>query len=136
MNKRKLSLKKYGISNKRYKELCGFCEQYPEWIEELKSYTGIKGRKEITGMPLEKYNNSDQTGNTAIKRIELEEKCKLITDTAMEAAPDLWRYIIKSVCYEVPFLYLQNVEEMPCSRATFFDLKRYFFFCLDRNKKF
>ena len=31
MNKRDLKLDKYGISPKRYKELCGFCEQYPEW---------------------------------------------------------------------------------------------------------
>ena len=36
MNKRQLNLEKYGISGKRYKELCGFCEQYPEWKNQLK----------------------------------------------------------------------------------------------------
>ena len=39
MNKRNLVLDKYGISGKRYKELCGFCEQYPEWLSELKAHS-------------------------------------------------------------------------------------------------
>lgn len=31
------TLKKYGISQKRYKELKGFCEQYPEFLQELRN---------------------------------------------------------------------------------------------------
>ena len=50
-NKRKLSLSKYGISNKRYKELCGFCEQYPEWKDELRYKTSTIKSVEITDIP-------------------------------------------------------------------------------------
>ncbi len=135
MNKRKLNLEKYGISGKRYKELCGFCEQYPEWINELKYKKDTVASREITDMPIPPHNNSDQTGNLAVRRYELQKKCELIEQTAIEADADLYQYIIKSICYEVPVHYLQVVEGMACSTSAFYDKRRYFFYLLDKNKK-
>lgn len=109
MRKRTLNLNKYGISSKRYKELCGFCEQLPEWEKEIKKETNERKK-------------------------ELEEKINMITKTAYDADCDLGEYIIKSVCYEVPFNYLQAVEEMPCSAAAFSDARRYFFYLLDKKR--
>ena len=135
MNKRTLNLKEHGISGKRYKELCGFCEQYPEWLTELKYHTDTVKGQEMTDVPIPPHNNSDKTGNLAVRRHELQEKCELIERTAKEADNELSQFIIKSVCFEVPVRYLQTVEEMPCSMATFYDKRRYFFFLLDKNKK-
>lgn len=135
MNKRKLVLDEYGISGKRYKELCGFCEQYPEWKSELRYNTHTVKAKVITDMPLAPHNNSDATGDLAIKRMELERKCRIVEETAMQADMSLADYLIKSVCYEVPYTYLSTVEEMPCSRSAFYDARRYFFYLLDRNKE-
>lgn len=134
MNKRNLNLEKYGISGKRYKELCGFCEQYPEWINELKFKRDTVKSVEITDMPIY-HSNSDATGNLAIRRTDLTEKCKLIEETARQASEDLAQYIIKAVCYEVPVTYLISCEDMPCSKAAFYDKRRYFFYLLDQNKK-
>lgn len=134
MNKRNLNLEKYGISGKRYKELCGFCEQYPEWINELKFKNDTVKSVEITDMPIY-HSNSDATGNLAIRRTDLTEKCKLIEETARQASEDLAQYIIKAVCYEVPVTYLISCENMPCSKAAFYDTRRYFFYLLDQNKK-
>lgn len=134
MNKRNLNLEKYGISGKRYKELCGFCEQYPEWKNELRARTDTVKSVEITDEPIY-HSNSDSTGNLAIRRVELQEKCELIEKTAKQASKDLCLYIIKSVCYEVPVTYLIACEDMPCSKAAFYDARRYFFFLLDQNKK-
>ena len=135
MNKRNLVLDKYGISGTRYKELCGFCEQYPEWLRELKHKTHTVGSPEITDMPIPPHSNASKTEQLAVRRAELEEKCKLIEQTAIQASGDLYQYIIKSVCYEVPYTYLQTVEEMPCSRSAFYDARRYFFYLLDQNKR-
>lgn len=135
MDKRKLVLKQYGISDKRYKELCGFCEQYPEWIAELKYNKDTVKSKTITDMPISFGCNIDQTGDLAIKRSELQEKCNLIEETARQASPELSKYIIQSVCYEFPLAYLQTILGMPCSRTTFYDKRRYFFFLLDKKKK-
>lgn len=133
MNKRELNLEKYGISGKRYKELCGFCEQYPEWKNQLKYNKNTVKSLEITDMPIT-HNNSDATGNLAIKRIVLEKKCKLIEETAKQAGEDLSQYIIKSVCYEVPVTYLIACEGMPLGKSAFYEMRRYFFFLLDQNK--
>jgi hypothetical protein len=135
MNKRNLVLDKYGISGKRYKELSGFCEQYPEWKSELKNKNHTVKCVEITDMPISRSGNSDQTGRLAIRRAELQEKCDLIENTALQASEDLANFIIKSVCYEVPFAYLETIEEIPCSRSAFYDARRYFFYLLDKNKK-
>lgn len=134
MNKRNLNLEKYGISGKRYKELCGFCEQYPEWKKQLKYSNDTVKSIEITDMPIT-HNNSDTTGNLAMKRYELEKKCALIEDTARQTSDDLSQYIIKSVCYEVPVTYLIACEEMPISKSAFYEMRRYFFYLLDQNKK-
>ena len=88
MNKRNLNLEKYGISGKRYKELCGFCEQYPEWVKQLKYNNDTVKGIEITDMPVT-HNNSDVTGNLAITRTILEEKCRMIEETAEQAGNDL-----------------------------------------------
>ena len=133
MNKRNLVLDKYGIGGARYKELCGFCEQYPEWKAKLRHKKNSIKSVEITDMPIT-HGNSDQTGNLAIMRVGLEEKCKLIEETAKMASPDLDKYIIASVCERLPLSYLQTMMEMPCSRATFYDIRRYFFYLLDQNK--
>ncbi len=134
MNKRKLNLEKYGISGKRYKELCGFCEQYPEWVGELKYSKDTVKSVEITDMPIY-HSNSDATGNLAIKRSDLETKCRLIEETAGQAGKELSQYIIKSVCYEVPVNYLIACEEMPISKSAFYEMRRYFFYLLDINKR-
>lgn len=136
MNKRELKLEKYGISGKRYKELCGFCEQYPEWIDELKYKTNTLKTKQIDGMPASEGGNSDQTGNLAVRRVGLQKNCDLIEKTAFQASPELYQYIIKSVCYEEPFWYLRDIMGIPCGRHMFYDCRRYFFFLLDHNKKF
>lgn len=135
MNKRNLRLDKYGISSKRYKELCGFCEQYPEWVEELKSNTNTVKSAGVSGMPVSHSGTSDQTVVLVMRRAELQKRCKLIEDTAFQANADLHEYIIRSVCYEEPVRYLQMIKGMACSAAAFYDARRYFFYLLDQNKK-
>lgn len=134
MDKRKLKLDNYGISSKRYKELCGFCEQYPEWKAKLENDTNTMKSKVITDMPITFGGKSDPTSDLAINRALLQKKCDLIEDVARKASNDLWTYIIDSVCYEFPLSYLQTIKNMPCSRAAFYDVRRYFFYLLDKYK--
>lgn len=134
MNKRDLKLDKYGISPKRYKELCGFCEQYPEWKNFLKFNVSPLKSVEITDMPGVPYATGDQTGNTAIKCADYEHKCALIERIAKKVDEDMWEFLIKAICYEVPVSYLESFEEMPMSKSVFYDRRRYFFYLLDKEK--
>ena len=88
MDKRKTSLKKYGISSKRYKELCGFCEQYPEWKQELAFNNSTVKSQSLTGMPAMTNSLSDETADLAIKRVAIQKKIDLIEKTAKEASPE------------------------------------------------
>ena len=135
MKKRALTLQKYGISSKRYKELCGFCEQYPEWKKELLELEPSVKSQRIDGMPYSQTNNiSDETAVLAIKRTALLNKIELVEETAKEASQEMWEYIIKSACYEQPFWYLRDVAKIPMSQATFSDRRRYFFYLLSKKR--
>ncbi len=133
-NKRSLKLDDYGISSKRYKELCGFCEQYPEWRDELTYKKDTVKSKQITDMPLA-TSGEDATAALAIRRTELQAKCELIEQTAIQTDSVLYPYIIKSVTEEVPCWYLEDMMGMPCCRKDFYAARRYFFFLLDKNKR-
>lgn len=135
MNKRKLKLVNYGISGHRYKELCGFCEQYPEWKEELRYKVDTVKSKQITDMPLSPHNNSDVTSDLVIRRIEIAKKVKLIEDTALEADSYMFPFLISHICYGASVTYLKLHDGMPMSERAFYDLRRYFFYLLDKNKK-
>lgn len=111
------TLKKDGlwIGQKRYKELCGFCEQYPEWRRRMGSM--------------------ERDGDRGPEYGRMERDCRMVEDAAREAAEDLWQYMIKAVCYEVPLTRLLTVDGMPMSKSTFFERRRKFFWILDGLKK-
>jgi len=134
MNKRNLKLDKYGISSKRYKELCGFCEQYPEWKKQIGnvSYLSAVQYKHTPGNP--NRGTSDTTGNMAVKMAIFDNNCKLIEKVAKQADSEFWEFLIKSVCYEVPVTYLISYEGMPLGKSAFYERRRYFFYLLDREK--
>lgn len=133
-NRRKLKLKDYGISEKRYKELCGFCEQYPEWKDELKYKKDTLKSKQITDMPLS-TEVSNATESLIVKREYLRKKCELIEQTAKEADAELSQYIIKSVCYNEPYWYLRDIMGIPCNQTDFYAARKNFFYILNKNKK-
>ena len=134
LNKRKLKFDDYGISGKRFKELSGFCEQYPDWKKELAYLTDAVKSPQADSIGTFGGDTSDTTANLAIRRQSLSEKCKLIENTAIQASEELAEYIIKNVCFELPLRYLICVEGMPCSERAFYDKRRYFFYLLDKNK--
>jgi len=133
-NKRDLKLDKYGISGHRYGELKNYCLQYTEWRDELTYKTDSIKSKRITDMPVS-TSGEDATLTLALRRIELEEKCRLIEQTAIETDANLYQYIIKSVTEEVPCWYLEQIMGMPYCRKDFYAARRYFFFLLNKNKR-
>ena len=61
-------------------------------------------------------------------------KCKLIEQTAMETDSELYQYIIKAVTNEyVTYKYLQTIMNIPCSRNTYYDRRRKFYYLLSKK---
>lgn len=133
MNKRDLTLDKYGISKKRYRELKYFCEQYPEWKNAVANQTYLSAVT-YDGMP-HSANIGDPTQAKAMNFSEKSAHIDLIDSVAVSAAGDMWVWLIRNICYEVPVDWLILSERMPMSKAQFYDYRRYFFFLLDQKRR-
>lgn len=128
----KLSKKNpYYISEHRYLELKHYCLQLPEWEKELRE-TGsfLKGieYKDQVQAPL-----SDPTSSIAIRRLELMSNIYLIKNVCRLADPELSDYIFESVTRGRSYEYLQTKLNIPCSRNTFYDRYRRFFWLLSKE---
>lgn len=134
MSKRNLKLDGYGISRKRYKELCGFCEQYPDWKKEITSHAYISAVQYGDEPKPSNHDNSDTTAKHALKMLKYKRNVDLIEKVAKMADEEFWEYLIKSICYEVPINYLISEEGMGLSQSAFYNRRRYFFYLLDIEK--
>lgn len=126
---------KYYIDKHRYYELKHFCLQYNEW---KKAYA-LCNESIIFASSVEKLPSSntpsDLTAKYAIKRAYYGKRIKLIEDTAKRTDDFLYPYILKAVTEGVSYTYLKTKLEMPCSRDTYYNRYRRFFWllCQERN---
>lgn len=125
---------KYYIDKHRYYELKHFCLQYNEW---KKAYAlcneSIIFTSNMENIP---SNNtpSDLTAKYAIKRASYGKRIKLIEDMAKQSDEFLYPYILKAVTEGLSFTYLKSRLEMPCSRDTYYDRYRRFFWLLSQER--
>lgn len=69
-----------------------------------------------------------------MRRAELRRKCELIEQTAIEADPEIYEYIIKGVSNDwATYPYMQTVMKIPCSRNTYYNRRRKFFWLLSKK---
>ena len=121
---------KYHLSKHRYLELKHFCLQYPEWKEKLREINDISAAwigNEVSGdLP-------NETERLAIERAVLTRKIDLVEQTCMKTDKQLWFYILVGVTEEQPFVYLQNMMDIPCGKNMYYDRYRRFYWLMDQN---
>lgn len=128
---RPINKDKYGISKHKFLQAYHFCMQYNEWKDELKYKVDTVRSSENDGMPRGKGGTSNPTEQIAIKRAELEKKCEIVEKTAIEAAPDIYQWIIKAVTNEgITYTYLQEYMNIPCGKKLYYDRRRKFYYLL------
>lgn len=136
MNRRIITYKRLDMTPARQKELRYFCSQYQEWKDKLEVLYPSTKSQSIDGMPYSRTNNiNDETSDIAIKRMRLVEKIEMIENSAKEASPEFWQYIIKSVCYQKSYGYLKGSLEIPLSEAAFRDRVKMFLSILNKKRK-
>lgn len=131
----KLSPKnKYWIDQHRYYELKHFCLQYPEW---RKAYSEFEDPS-IPLSVIERFptNNlpGDPTAKRALMKLVFSERIKLIEKAAMEADVYLYAYILKGVTEGFSYTYLKTKLGIPCSKDTYYDRYRKFFWLLSNYR--
>ena len=127
---------KWWISKHRFLELYHYCLQYKEWKDE---YESLDGKKSINydGMP-HGTNTGDPTYDLAVRRVELKNKIQMVQMTSHETDIALQKYILEGVTNEnATFEYLYFKMGMPCSRNTYYERRKKFYWLLDKhlNKK-
>lgn len=126
---------KYYIDKHRYYELKHFCLQYSDWKKAYTSctesiiFTTSIERESSSNIP------SDITAKYAIKRAYYAERIKIVEQMALEADDFLFPYILRGVTEGLSFTYLKTKLEIPCSRDTYYDRYRKFFWLLSEARK-
>ena len=126
---------KYWIEKHRYYELKHFCLQYPIWKKKCSEIKIASSRPsdELTSIGRSGY--SDPTGNQAVNIAMYSDWIKLVEGIASVVDPGLYDYILKGVTENVSYTYLRAKHNIPCSRNTYYDRYRRFFWLLDAKKK-
>ena len=125
---------RYWIDKHRHYELKHFCLQYPLWkrtyaaIDELSSSLTGLGGVSSSNLP------SDPTFKCVMKKAYYLERIGLIEQAAREADEDLYLYILKAVTEDLSYTYLKAKLEIPCSRDTYYDRYRRFFWLLSEAR--
>lgn len=126
---------KYWIDKHRHYELKHFCLQYPIWKRTYAALLDLSiASSYMTGMP-SGGGLSDTTAKSAIRRTFYADKIKLVEETAKEADPYLYEYILKAVTEGLSYTYLRTILEMPCGRDMFYDRYRRFFWLLSEARQ-
>lgn len=130
-----LSVKnKYWIDKHRYYELKHFCLQYLSWknahaaINELSRTSSGFEYNPSSGGP------SDPTAKYAIRKAHYSKRIKMVEKAAMEADEYLYLYILKGVTEGLSYTYLKSKLDIPCSRDTYYDRYRRFFWLLSESR--
>lgn len=122
---------KYWIDKRRYYELKYFCLQYPLWKH---AYDILDGTR-LSSYDLTSVANSlpgDPTGKCAEERLIYLERMILIEQTANKADPDLGEYILAAVTQGLTYETCKTRFDIPCSRDTYYDRYRKFFWLLNK----
>lgn len=123
---------RYWMEKHRYYELKHFCLQYPGWKKE---YTALLRIPSSLQAPANSNDISDPTQVMAEKRLHYREKIELVEHTALEADSILARYLLCGVTDGMPYDILKLKLEIPCSRDSYYDLYRRFFWLLDKYRE-
>lgn len=126
---------RYWIDKHRHYELKHFCLQYPSWkrtyaaIDELSSSLTGLGNISSSNLP------GDPTVKCVMRKAYYLERISLIEQAAREADEDLYLYILKAVTEDLSYTYLKARLDIPCSRDTYYDRYRRFFWLLSESRK-
>lgn len=123
---------KYWIDKHRHYELKHFCLQYPEW---KKTYNSSPSVSLSTAIEATRSNmHSDSTFKEVMRRKRYLERIELIEQVAREADGSLHNYILKGVTEGLSYTHLKHKLDIPCSKDTYYDRYRRFFWLLDKTR--
>lgn len=124
---------RYWLEKHRYYELKHFCLQYPIWKKAYLDLDGFGSRP--TEVAIFSNLHSDPTARCAAIRLFYLKKMEMVEQTAIAADSDLTSYILKGVTEGWSYNSLKARFEIPCSKDTYYDRYRRFFWLLNKERQ-
>ena len=121
---------RYWIDKHRYYELKHFCLQYHIWKRTYAALTELRPVSNLEKIP-SGNTVSDPTAKQALRRAYYSDRIDMIESAAYDADNILGEYILRGVTEGLSYTYLKSKLGIPCSRDTYYDRYRKFFWLLD-----
>lgn len=125
---------KYYLPKHTYLTCIHYALQYRDWKASLDANRDTRGAIRYDKDKIQAGNDYDSTSETAIRMVEIEDKCKVI-DKCINLACDsssLEKYLRLGVCYG--FTYYQLIDEgMPCGKNMYYDIRQRFYYELSKK---
>lgn len=126
---------KYWIERQRYYELKHFCLQYPQWKKAYMALDGYSRTVDKLSTPEKHKIPGNPTADCVEARAFYLDRMQLLERTATNTDEYLASYILKGVTEGVSYDYLNTRLNIPCSKDTYYDRYRKFFWLLDSLRK-
>lgn len=124
---------KYYLPKHTYLTCLHYALQYRDWKAELDANRDTRGaiRYDKDKVQTSGY---DSTSETAIRMIEISDKCALVEDCITTACDgsNLDRWLKLGVCYGFTFYQLQD-NKIPCGRKMYSNIKQRFYYELSKK---
>lgn len=125
---------KYWVEKHRYYELKHFCLQYPIWKRAYLALEGLSGRPANLTIFVRTNSNSSPTEKCAIEKSFYSERIDMIERIAKQTDSELSHYILRAVTEGLSYTNLKSRLDIPCSRDTYYDRYRRFFWLLHKAR--
>lgn len=110
-----------------------FAYQYHEWKKELSGLTDTSKAIQYSDMPRGSM-DPDPTGELVERRERLVRSIDIIESCARRADPELYEWIMLGVTNDgVNYDSLLTLKGIPCSRNTYYDRRRKFYYLLSKK---
>lgn len=125
----------YWIPKHRYFELKHFCLQYPDWKNEYAALLGVDSLSSLNLSKSRLKNTADRTSDSAIRRLYFSDRMRMVEQSAIDADPDIFEYLLKGVTAGYSYTYLKTCCDIPCGKDFYYDRYRRFFWLLDKMRE-
>lgn len=124
---------RWKISTHEFYMAMHFAYQYHEWKKELTGLTDTSKAIQYSDMPKGSL-NPDPTGDLVERREHLVHNVDIVERCAMESDPDLYEWLMLGVTNDgVNYESLKTLKGIPCSRNTYYDRRRKFYYLLSKK---
>ena len=124
----------YYLTKHSFSEVYHYAMQYQEWKDEYRTTEQTMRGIAYDGVKVKSSGSGDALERVAIRLTELSEKIEMLEAVAKETDKDLSEYILRGVTDEqVTYNYLSMVLHIPCSRNTYYSLRRKFYWLLSER---